>query len=336
MTSAHSRVSFSGIKPSGEVHLGNYIGAIKQWVTFQENMKPGDVLIFPIVDLHAITVPFEPLELRERLVDLVCWLMASGLDPKKVIMFVQSENPDHPYLAWLFNCITPMGWLERMTQYKDKARVQGQRVSVGLFDYPSLMAADILLYDTHDVPVGEDQKQHVELARNIAERFNRLYGETFRVPYVVLREEGARLMSLQDPTKKMSKSDEDKARCILLKDDADTIRQKIRRAVTDSGNEIHAGKDKPALTNLMVIYSEFSGKSLQEIEALYQGKSYSEFKHDLAEIVVEGLAPVQEKYRALKKDQAAVGRALSDGLKNARAISSEKIKHVQKAMGLEK
>lgn len=325
---------FSGVQPSGDLHIGNYLGAIKQWVAVQETLNPEDSFYFSIVDLHAITVPFEPETLRKNVLDVASWFIAAGMDPQKVNIFVQSENPDHPYIAWIFNCITPMGWLERMIQYKEKSDKQGERASVGLFSYPTLMATDILLYDPQEVPVGEDQKQHVELTRDIAERFNKMFGETFTIPKVVLNEHVARVMSLQDPLKKMSKSDENQNGVIRLTDDAETIRAKVRRAVTDSGTEIKSTPDKPAFVNLLAIYAEFSGLAVKELEARYQGKQYGEFKSDLAEVIVEALTPMQKKHAELLADASQINAILNAGLEKARARSTAKLQDVMRVTGL--
>jgi tryptophanyl-tRNA synthetase len=250
---------FSGIQPSGDLHIGNYIGAIKQWVDMEKNADPHDRYIFMMADMHTITVPQEKGELEKHTLELTAWYLAAGLNPERVIMFVQSQNPDHAYLTWVFDCITPMGWMERMTQYKDKSAKQGERTSVGLFHYPNLMATDILLYDTNIVPVGEDQTQHIELTRDIAKKFNTRFGEVLTIPSILLQKHGARIMSLQNPMIKMSKSDENKNGAINLLDNADEIRSKISKAVTDSGTDILFKEDKPALSNLLTIYSIFSG-----------------------------------------------------------------------------
>ncbi|KXK09259.1 MAG: Tryptophan--tRNA ligase [Microgenomates bacterium OLB23] len=268
------------------------MGAVQQWVHMQ-NTEDGEY-IFMLVNLHSITVAQDPELLRSYNYHLAAWFLAAGLNPKKTTMFVQSQNPDHPYLAWMFDCITPMGWMERMTQYKDKSKKQGERTSVGLFHYPSLMAADILLYNTTLVPVGEDQTQHIEITRDIAEKFNNLYGEVFALPKIRLVNEGARVMSLQNPTEKMSKSSVDPMGTLNVLDTADEIQKKVMRAVTDSGTEVRAAGDKPALKNLLALYSAFSGKDVPTIEAEYVGKGYGDFKKGLAEVVIASLEPIQK------------------------------------------
>lgn len=329
-----SKVHFSGIKPSGDFHIGNYLGAVKQWVDYQKNIGPEDTFIFMLADLHVMTVPFDPHELRANRVDLTAWFIAAGLDVAKTTLFAQSDNPDHAYLAWIFNCTTPMGWMERMTQYKDKSAKQGERTSLGLLAYPNLQAADILLYDADEVPVGEDQRQHVELTRDIIKRFNRLYGDVFKETKFVGHKEVGRVMSLQDPTSKMSKTDDNQNGVIRLNDDADTIGKKVKRAVSDSGSEIRAGEDKPALTNLLSIHAAFSGKSIADLEEEYAGKQYGEYKSDLAEVIVEALAPIQKKHAELMDDPEYIYGILDQGLEKAREISSKKLQEVKEATGL--
>lgn len=337
-----NKTIFSGIQPSGKLHLGNYLGMIRQMVAEQ---KPGETMLLGIVDLHAITVPQNPKELREKCIELAALYIACGIDPKKSKIMIQSENPDHAYLAWVFDCITPMGWLERMTQYKDKstkahsaeasrARQGGNIVSVGLLSYPALMAADILLYDSPYVPVGEDQTQHIEFTRDIAERFNKQFGDTFTLPKAKIMKEGARIMSLQNPLSKMSKSDNDPTGTINLLDNLDEIRKKVKRAVTDSGAEITYSTGKPALSNLLTIYSLCSGKPVDEIEAMYTGKGYADFKTDLAEVVVTVLKPIQVRYEELRKDESYLNKVLDDGREYATSISSKKIVAVKQAVGL--
>ena len=324
---------FSGIQPSGNLHIGNYIGAMQQWVNMQNHAAPDDRYNFMMADLHTITVPQPAGQPGQNTVELAAWFVASGLDPQKVSLFAQSHNPDHPYGAWIFDCITPMGWMERMTQYKDKAKKQAENTSVGLFHYPSLMAADILLYDTDLVPVGEDQTQHVELARDVAKKFNTRFGDVFKIPQGMYVKEGARIMSLQNPMVKMSKSDENQNATINLFDDADTIRKKIMRAVTDSGDEIMSREDKPAMSNLLVIFRAFSGKTVAEIEAEYRGKSYSQFKADLAEALVDKLDPIRSKFIDLMKTPEHMRSVLQHGAEKAQAISSPKLREAKKAVG---
>ena len=263
---------FSGIQPSGNIHLGNYLGAIKQWVDLADQF---DESIYCVVDLHAITTQQDPKILRKKILEVAALYIASGVDPDKSAIFVQSSRPEHSELAWILNCQAKMGELYRMTQFKEKSvKGTGDSAGVGLFVYPTLMAADILLYNATHVPVGEDQKQHVELTRDLAMRFNKNFGETFVIPEPIINKETARIMGLDDPTKKMSKSASSPYNYIAITDDADTIRNKIKRAVTDSGSEVKAGPDKPALTNLLTIFSEVTGKTAEEIEKEFAGKGY--------------------------------------------------------------
>jgi len=324
---------FSGIQPSGELHIGNYIGAIKQWVDMEKNAAADDRYIFMMADLHTITVPQNPGELFKNTVELTAWYLAAGLNPDRVTMFAQSHNPDHPYLAWMFDCITPMGWMERMTQYKDKSKKQGESTSVGLFHYPSLMATDILLYDTDVVPVGEDQTQHIELTRDIAKKFNARYGDVFKIPNILIQKNGARIMSLQNPATKMSKSDDNKSATISLLDDPDSIQKKISRAMTDSGDAIVHREDKPALSNLINIYGIFAEQDVQSVEQAFAGKSYSDFKKALAEVLVEKITPLQQKFHEINSDQAYVISILHKGAEKARSISTPKLNEARKAVG---
>lgn len=319
---------FSGIQPSGNLHLGNYLGAIKQWLALQYEYEA----IFCVVDMHAITVPQDPAELRRKTIEIAKIYLASGIDPDKCTLFVQSHVAGHAELAWVLNTIATMGELGRMTQYKDKAQKGGEDVSgVGLFDYPVLMAADILLYDTAVVPVGEDQKQHVELTRDLAMRFNSRFGETFVVPEPLIQREGARIMGLDDPSKKMSKSAASEYNYIALSDDADTIRRKVKKAVTDSGSEIVYHDDKPALKNLINIYTLLSGKKVDEVEAMYQGKGYGDFKADLAEVIVGFLVPFQERMNAITDDEVLA--VLRTGAEKARVIAEKKVAAVYEKVG---
>ena len=323
---------FSGIQPSGIIHLGNYLGAIKQWVALQDEV---DQAIFCIVDLHAITVPQDPKELRENILSVAALYLACGIDPTKSIIFVQSDRPEHSELGWILNNVTKMGELSRMTQFKDKSQKEGsESSSVGLFDYPVLMAADILLYGTTHVPVGEDQKQHVELARDIAIRFNGRFGETFVVPEPMIQSESARIMGLDNPTKKMSKSAESVLNYIAMTDDAETIRQKVRKAVTDSGDEIKSSHDKPALTNLLNIYSAVTDKTIAELEAEYVGKKYGDLKNDLAEVIVAFLVPIQNRYKLLRQDEADLIRLLGEGASKAETQAAKMLASVKSKMGL--
>jgi len=321
---------FSGIQPSGQLHIGNYLGAILQWVELQEAAEN----IFCVVDLHAITVPQEPKELKKNILEVAKIYLAAGIDSKKSTIFVQSHIKEHTELAWLLNTITHFGELSRMTQFKEKGEGQKESVSVGLFDYPVLMAADILLYDTDEVPVGEDQKQHVELARDLSIRFNNRFGKTFVVPKVILKKEGARIMGLDDPTKKMSKSAPSAYNWIALREKPADIRKKILKAVTDSGTDIKSGKGKPALTNLLNIYSLFAKKSVSEIEKQYTGKGYGDFKKDLAEVIIEGLKPIQDKLKELDNDPTYIEKVLKDGAEKIRPIAEKTMKVVKNKIGL--
>ncbi len=319
---------FSGVQPRGVLHIGNYLGAIKNWLDLQNDYQ----CIFCVVDLHAITVPQDPKELLKKTIEVAKIYLASGIDPQKSTIFVQSHVKEHAELTWLLNTITRIPELERMTQFKDKVKEQKSEVNMGLFDYPVLMAADILLYKTAKVPVGEDQVQHIELARDLAQRFNNRFGEIFVVPKPMVRKEGARIMGLDDPAKKMSKSAASAYNYIALTDSPDSIREKIKKAVTDSGKEIKYGPDKPALSNLLTIFSLLVDKPVVEVEQKYQGKSYAEFKNDLAEVVVEFLKPFQEKYSAL--DDGEVLKILRDGAKKIQPIAAQTVSEVKKAMGI--
>ena len=284
---------FSGIQPTGNIHIGNYLGAIKHWVASQADLDN----IFCIVDLHAITVPQDPEMLKAKTRELAGLLLAAGIDPEMSVLFVQSHISAHAELAWILNCFTPMGWMQRMTQFKEKSGKQKEQVSVGLFDYPALMASDILLYHTDYVPVGEDQKQHVELTRDIAQRFNSIYGEVFKLPEPVIPKVGARIMGLDDPTNKMSKSEEAPGHAVHLLDPPDVIRSKVMKATTDSLREIRFDEDRPGIYNLLVIYELFTGMSRSDIEARFEGKGYADLKRELGEAVVEGLRPLQSRYQ---------------------------------------
>jgi tryptophanyl-tRNA synthetase len=317
---------FSGIQPSGNLHIGNYIGAISQWVKIQENADA----IFCIVDLHAITVPQDPKILREKALEVAALYLACGIDPKKAHLFIQSENPDHANLAWLLNTITPFGQLERMTQFKEKS--EKHEANVGLFDYPVLMAADILLYQTDEVPVGEDQKQHIELTRDLAEKFNKKFGETFKLPNPVIQKETARIMSLQNPLSKMSKSDNNPLGTITLLDDEKTVFDKVKRAVTDSGSEIIFRDDKPAISNLLTIYSVFSGETISELEQRYKGKNYGDFKNGLAISINSRLENVRSKYKSISKEELRL--ILDQGRDYVRAKSAKTLQSVKDKMGL--
>lgn len=321
---------FSGIQPTGNIHIGNYLGAIKNWVASQKEFDN----IFCIVDLHAITVPQDPKTLKAKIREVAGLLLASGIDPQQSVLFVQSHISAHAELAWILNCYIPMGWMQRMTQFKEKSGKQREKASVGLFDYPALMAADILLYDAHLVPVGEDQKQHLELTRDVAERFNSLYGETFVVPQPSIPRVGARIMSLREPEKKMSKSEELADSAINLLDSPDEIRKKLARATTDSLRDIVFDETRPGVNNLLVIYELFSGLSRGDIEAHFAGKGYADLKRELAELVIEGLRPVQQRYRELTAEPGYLDALLKQGADKVRPTAEATLKRVMQKIGL--
>lgn len=326
----NKKTILSGIQPTGVIHLGNYLGALKQWIELQNDYQA----YFFIVDLHAITIRQDPKELKQGIRKLAALYLACGLDPEKATLFVQSQVPEHAELAWILSCYTQMGELERMTQFKDKAKQHKKNINVGLFSYPVLQAADILLYDTHEVPVGEDQKQHIELTRDIALRFNNIYGEVFTVPQPLIGKQGARIMGLDNPKKKMSKSAESEYNYISFEDDPKKIRKKIMKAVTDSGDKIKAGKDKPALSNLLNIYSLLSGKEMKVLEKKYTNKGYGDFKKDLAEEVVKFITPIQEEYQLLMKDEAQLDTILNAGAMQAQKQAQKTLNKVKEVVGL--
>src|SRR5438309_2070505 len=307
---------FSGVQPTGNIHLGNYLGALRNWVALQTEYES----FFCIVNLHAITNAQDPKTLAEKTRELARIYLAVGIDPNVSTIFVQSDVSEHPQLTWLLNCITRMSELERMTQFKDKARKQQENVGVGLFDYPVLMASDILLYQTDLVPVGEDQKQHLELTRDLAIRFNRDYGEMFRVPEAFIPKVGARIMSLADPTKKMSKSDEEsEAGCVMLLDSDDAVRRKFKRAVTDSGSEIRFDPSRPAINNLLTIYHLLTNKTAEEIEQHFAGKGYAKLKEELGDVTIEFLKPIQARVKAI--DDGKLNSILERGAARAQEIA---------------
>ena len=324
---------FSGIQPSGELHLGNYLGAMKGWAERQHEKEN----FFCIVDLHAITVPQDPDMLRRRTRSVAAMLLATGLSPDRCTLFIQSHVKAHAEGCWLLNCITPVGWLERMTQFKDKSTGQ-ERVSTGLLDYPVLMTADIVLYDAHEVPVGDDQRQHVELARDIAERFNRLFGDTFVVPEAVIPDVGARVMGLNDPAVKMAKTHSDvRGHAVALLDDAKEIERTFKRAVTDSGNEIAFSDDsaKAGVNNLLGIYKAVTGRSNDEVERDFaDARGYGDLKSRVAEVVIEELRPVQERYHRLIDDVGELDALMARGAEQAEAVSGPKIDEVKERIGL--
>lgn len=323
------KIIFSGIQPSGCLTLGNYIGALRNWVQLQYEYR----CCFSVVDMHSITVRQEPKELRKRCMDFLAQYLACGIDPEENIIFFQSHVSTHAELAWVLNCYTYMGELNRMTQYKDKSAQHKGNVNAGLFTYPVLMAADILLYQTDLVPVGEDQKQHLEITRDIAIRFNNLYGQTFKVPEAYIPKVGARIMSLQEPTKKMSKSDENSNGFISLLDPPNTIMKKVKRAVTDSDNKIIYSDDKPGIKNLLTIYSSLTGEEISKIEERYEGKGYGEFKQAVGEVIIESLRPIQERYNDLLKNKDYVEQVYTSGAEKAYSISNRTLQKVYKKIG---
>lgn len=320
---------FSGIQPTGTITLGNYLGALKQFVALQNDNEA----LYCIVDQHAITVPQDPVQLRKNIRSLAAIYIAAGLDPKKAILFVQSDVPAHAQLGWILQCTANIGELERMTQFKDKARGK-ESVPAGLLTYPPLMAADILLYDTEIVPVGEDQKQHVELTRDLAERFNKRYREVFVIPDIRIPKTGARIKSLQDPTKKMSKSDTNTKATIRVLDEQSTIIKKIKSAVTDSEGIVRFDEEnKPGISNLLSIYSNVTGKTVQELEAAYERKGYGDFKNDVAIAVAEHLRPLQERYAELIQSKE-LDDILEEGAKKANYLANKTLRKVENALGL--
>jgi len=322
-------VLLSASGPSGNLTLGNYLGAIRNWVDLQDRYD----CFFVLVDLHAITVRQEPAKLLQRCYDFLALYVACGLDPARNTIFVQSHVPAHAQLTWVLNCFASMGELFRMTQFKDKARRHEQDVNAGLLDYPVLMAADILLYGTDLVPVGDDQRQHLELTRALARRFNSLYGEIFTVPEPYVPEVGARIMSLQEPTRKMSKSDPDPNGHIALLDDADTVRRKIKRAVTDSGDTVTYAPDRPGIANLMTIFSGVTGEPIDAIERRFAGGGYGRFKAELADAVIAILDPVQQRFAKIRSDQAAMAAILERGAQAARERANVTLARVHDALG---
>ena len=322
---------FSGVQPTNVLHIGNYIGALKQWADVQHRYR----CLFCVVDLHAITVPQDPAKLRKNVLDTAAAYLAVGIDPNRSNIFVQSEVKEHTELGWIMSTIGKMGELERMTQYKDKSAKHAENTSVGLFSYPALMAADILLYDTTVVPVGEDQLQHLELTRVLARRFNSHFGETFVVPQPLIQKVGARIMGLDDPTKKMSKSAISASSYIAITDEPEVIKKKFSRAVTDSGTTIEYDEEnRPAIANLMTIYHHATGKSMKEIEKEFAGKGYGDFKKALAEAVIYMLNPIQKKLKEFQSDPAELTKILDRGRDAAQEAAEAKMKIVKEKMGL--
>ena len=322
---------FSGIQPTGRKHLGNYIGAITQYVAGQDR---GDPAIYCIVDLHAITVPYDPAELRERVHDTTAILLAAGLDPERCILFRQGDVHEHTELTWLLTSVTAVGELNRMHQFRDKSAGQRDLVSAGILFYPVLMAADVLAYRAEEVPVGEDQREHVELMRDVAERFNARFGEVLEVPAVRLPEVGARVRDLQAPERKMSTTGGTEQGTVLVLDEPDVVRRKFRRAVTDSGTEIVRREDKPGITNLIEILAVARDTTPEAIEQEFADSRYGDFKSAVAEAVVDYLAPVRERYDAIRADEAELERILALGADKARAITSGVVDDVRQAMGV--
>lgn len=325
----NKKVIFSGIQPSGDLTLGNYLGALKNWVKLQDQYE----CYFCVVDLHAITVKQEPKDLRKRTLELLAIYIATGIDPEKNTLFIQSHVPAHSECAWLLTCSSYMGELGRMTQYKDKSKKAGDNIGAGLFTYPVLMAADILLYQTDLVPVGKDQTQHLELARDLADRFNKVYSPTFKVPDGYIPEAGAKIMSLQDPARKMSKSDDNPNSYILMMDDPDTIRRKVNRAVTDSLGVVKYCDEQPGVKNLMTILGCITGMTKEEIEAKYEGKGYSEFKSDVAEAIVKELEPIQNRVNDLLVNKKELEEIYTRGAEKAEYVSRKTLRKMQKKIG---
>ncbi|WP_436512442.1 tryptophan--tRNA ligase [Clostridium thermobutyricum] len=323
------KVIFSGIQPSGNITLGNYLGAIKSWVKLQEDYD----CYFCVVDLHAITVPQKPKDLRSKTLELLSIYLAAGIDPEKNTLFIQSHVPAHAECGWLLTCNSYVGELSRMTQYKDKSKRFGDSIGAGLFMYPVLMAADILLYQTDLVPVGKDQTQHLELARDLANRFNNAYSETFKIPTGYIPKEGAKIMSLQEPTKKMSKSDENVNSFILVMDPPEVIRKKISRAVTDSVGVINYTEEQPGVKNLIDILATIKGENPLDIVKNYENLGYAELKKDVADAIIEELAPIQARALELQKDKKALEEIYRNGAQKASYVANKTLRKVQKKIG---
>ena len=328
MENAKKRI-FSGVQPSGDLTLGNYIGAIRNWEKLQDDYE----CLYSIVDLHSITVRQEPAELRKRTLEVLMQYLAAGIDPEKSCVFIQSHVPAHTELSWVLGCNAQMGELSRMTQFKEKSRSHADNINAGLFTYPVLMAADILLYQTDLVPVGHDQLQHLELARDVATRFNHYYSDTFKIPEPYIPKVGQRIMSLQTPENKMSKSDPNPNGCIYLLDDTDTIIRKFKRAVTDSGSEIKAGAEKPGITNLLSIYSAVTNKTVEEAEKEFEGRGYGDFKLAVGEAVADCLKPMQTEFKRLQGDKAYVESVYKKGAETANFLAQKTLRKVYKKVG---
>lgn len=329
MFDSEKKIIFSGIQPTGTFTLGNYIGAVSRWGKLQDEYN----CIYSIVDMHAITVKQDPVKLRQQTLQSYALLLACGIDPERSIAFIQSHAGTHAELSWILSCSTQYGELTRMTQFKDKSAKHPDDINAGLFTYPVLMAADILAYNADLVPVGIDQKQHVELARNIAQRFNGKYGDFFTVPEPFIGESGAKVMSLQEPTKKMSKSDENPNACILILDEPDVIIRKFKRAVTDSDTEIRFAEGKDGINNLMTIYSVFTGKDIPSVEREFEGKGYGDFKLAVGEAVADGLKPVRERFAELMADKEYLKACYQNGAREALKISGKTLSKVYRKVG---
>ncbi len=328
--SQNKKIIYSGMQPSGLPSLGNYLGAIKNWVALKDDYS----CIFSIVDMHAITVRQDPAQLRKKARDLLIMYIACGLDPDENIIYLQSHVPAHAELAWILNCFTYMGELGRMTQFKEKSSKHENNINAGLFTYPVLMAADILLFQTNLVPVGEDQRQHLELCRDIAQRFNGLYGDVFTIPEGYMPKEGAKIMSLQEPEKKMSKSEDvNDNNVIFLMDDPAVMANKIKRAVTDSDNEVRYSPEKPGISNLLSIYCAFTGKAMAQAEQDFAGCGYGAFKAAVAEVVVDNIAPIQSRFKELSQDKAYIDSIMRNNSQKANAIAVKTLRKVQKKVG---
>ena len=324
------KILYSGMQATGTLTLGNYLGALKNWVSMSEEYE----CFYGVMDLHSLTLRQVPAEFRKNARSLYALYVAAGLDPKKNCLYYQSHVSAHAELGWILDCFTYMGELNRMTQFKDKAAKHADNINAGLYTYPVLMAADILLYQADVVPVGVDQKQHLEICRNIAERFNNIYGDVFTIPEAYIGKSGAKIMSLQEPERKMSKSDENVNATILLLDDTDTVIRKFKRAVTDSGSEVKFGEDKQGISNLMNIYGSITGKSIPEIEKEFDGKGYGDFKLAVGETVAAELKPLQERYKALMEDKSYIEECIKENDEKAQYYATKTLRKVQKKVGL--
>ena len=324
------KIIFSGIQPSGDLTLGNYLGAVKNWAALQDEYN----CYYCVVDLHAITVRQDPAMLRKRTLDVMSILIASGIDPQENTLYMQSHVPAHAELAWILNCFTYMGELSRMTQFKEKSAKAVDNINAGLFTYPALMAADILLYQANLVPVGVDQKQHLELTRDVAARFNHIYGDVFTIPEPYIPKAGAKIMSLQEPEKKMSKSDDNENAFIALLDAPEVIARKMKRAVTDSDGEIRFSEDKPGVSNLLTIYSAITGKSIADCEKEFAGQGYGTLKQTVTDAVISELEPLQKRYQQIRTDKAFLEKVMTENAQKAAYAARKTLSKVQKKIGL--